>query len=284
MIYVLVTGKDSQIAQCIIDLQYNHHNVSFDFKNSKELDITSEESISMTFKAKIYDYCINCAAYTAVEKAETEQEKADLINRKGVKNLALACKLNDTTLIHISTDFVFDGEKKAPYKEEDETNPINFYGKTKRDGEIEIENILDKYFIIRTSWLYSIYGANFVKTILKLGRNKKELNVVCDQFGSPTHARDLAKAIIKIIKMKSQNYGVFHFSNIGSCSWYEFALKIFSVLKLQTDINKIEAKNYPSNVLRPYYSVLNSKKIQSELNIQIQNWETALERTLKRLD
>lgn len=272
MISVLVTGKDSQLAMCIKDLQGKHPLLDFTFKDSKELDIISKASISKTFEANPYDYCVNCAAYTAVDKAESEPEKAKAVNTFGAKNLAVACKENNTVLIHISTDFVFDGKQNTPYTEEDETNPINVYGKTKRDGELEIENVLEEYFIIRTSWLYSQYGNNFVKTILKLSQEKEEINVVNDQIGSPTYALDLANFILNIICRESKKYGVYHFSNNGEISWYDFAIEIVNLFKLDIKVNPIKTSSYISLAPRPNYCVMDLTKTDKIFNIKTINW------------
>ncbi|TCK67814.1 dTDP-4-dehydrorhamnose reductase [Winogradskyella wandonensis] len=278
MISVLVTGKDSQLGLCIRDLQDSHTEILFDFKNSKELDITSEQSIAKTFEANAYDYCVNCAAYTAVDKAETEPEKAKLINTIGVKNLALACKNHGVVLIHISTDFVFDGKKKTPYTEEDLTNPINVYGKTKRDGEIEIDRVLDRYFIIRTSWLYSQYGNNFVKTILRLAEEKDEINVVDDQLGSPTNANNLAELIVKLISTKNKAYGIYHFSDKGTTSWYGFAREIFSRSGVKVQLNNITSSGFYTAAKRPKYSVLDTSKISKEIGLISKDWKDGLKR------
>lgn len=276
MISVLVTGKDSQLAMCIKDLQEKHPLLDLTFKNSKELDITSEASISKAFEDKPYDYCVNCAAYTAVDKAESEQEKAIAVNTIGAKNLAVACKENNTVLIHISTDFVFDGKQNIPYTEEDETNPINVYGKTKRDGEREISNTIRTYFIIRTSWLYSNYGNNFVKTILRLSNKKEEINVVNDQIGSPTYALDLANFILNIISRESKKYGVYHYSNNGEISWYDFAVEIVNLFKLDVKVNPIKISNYISLASRPNYSVLDIYKTKRTFHIKPKNWDVIL--------
>ncbi|SHG80877.1 dTDP-4-dehydrorhamnose reductase [Winogradskyella jejuensis] len=276
MISVLVTGKDSQLAQCIRDLQENCPEISFDFKNSKELDITSEQSVAKTFKAKTYDYCVNCAAYTAVDKAEIEPQKAKLVNTIGVKNLALACKRHNVVLIHISTDFVFDGKKKTPYTEEDQTNPINVYGKTKRDGEIEIQKTLKRYFIIRTSWLYSNHSNNFVRTILRLSNEKEEIDVVNDQIGCPTYASDLSVFICKIITLNSEHYGIYHFSNEGKATWYGFAKQIIEYWQLNLKLNSVNSNEYITKAKRPGFSVLDTSKAKHTFEIITKEWKSSL--------
>lgn len=276
MISVLVTGKDSQLALCIRDLQGNYPSVNFTFKNSKELDITSEDSIAKNFRLNGYKYCINCAAYTAVDKAESEPEKAKAVNTVGAKNLAEACRKYNVILIHISTDFVFDGKKETPYTEEDPSNPINVYGKTKRDGEIEIDKVLDKYFIIRTSWLYSQYGNNFFKTMLRLSKEREELNVVDNQFGSPTNANNLAELIVKLISTKNKAYGVYHFSDKGTTSWYGFAREIFSRSGVKVHLNAITSSDFYTPANRPKFSVLDTSKILKELEVTNQEWKDVL--------
>jgi len=276
MISVLVTGKDSQLAQCIMDCEKDFPEIELTYKNSKALDITDEQSVNKNFKEIAFDYCINCAAYTNVEKAEIESQRAKEVNTIGAQNIAKACKENGSTLIHISTDFVFDGEKKAPYLETDKPNPINIYGVTKFDGEKVIDKILENYFIIRTSWLYSEYKSNFLKTILKLANEQKEVNIVNNQLGSPTYALDLANFILKIISTKSNNYGIYHYSNFGEISWYNFALEIVKTWNLDLKINPINSNDYITQANRPSFSVLNLTKIQQHFNIKLYRWKDSL--------
>ena len=234
---ILVTGKDSQLAQCINDIEYILPSFKFIYKNSKDLDITNFKSLNDFFRTQKIDFCINCAAYTAVDKAEIEVQHAQQVNEIGPKNLATLCSLFNTTLIHISTDFVFDGKKKSPYTELDQTNPLNVYGQTKLNGENQIIENAIKYYIIRTSWLYSEYGHNFLKTIHKLSKIKSEISVIDNQIGSPTYAGDLANFILKIVNSKSNSYGIYNYSNLGEVSWYEFGLKISNMWNLSIDIN-----------------------------------------------
>lgn len=278
MISVLVTGKDSQLSQCIADCEKDYPELEFTYKNSKDLDITDIKSVKKTLQKNEFDYCINCAAYTAVDRAETETETASKVNTIGVKNLANICKENNTVLIHISTDFVFDGEKKAPYLETDKPNPINVYGATKLEGEIEIARVFENYFIIRTSWLYSEYNSNFLKTILRLANNRKEIDVVDNQTGSPTYATDLASFIIHIISSKSKNYGVYNYSNSGETTWYNFASEIALLWNLELKINPINSKDYKTEATRPNYSVLNTTKLQTNFNLKISSWNDSLQR------
>ncbi len=204
---ILVTGAHGQLGKCIQDLAKEHSKLNFIFTDYEDLDITKPEGVNEFFKNQIFDYCINCAAYTAVDKAEVEKDKAFLVNAEAAKYLAESCKEHGATLIHVSTDFVFDGEKGEPYTEEDKPNPINIYGASKLKGEQYVQNILEKHFIIRTSWVYSEYGHNFVKTMLRLAEERNEISVVNDQIGSPTYAGDLAKVIFTIILKEKTEYG-----------------------------------------------------------------------------
>lgn len=260
MINILVTGSNGQLGQCLKDLKDIHSNINFTFVSSSELDISDKKSIEIIFSAGEFKYCINCAAYTKVDKAEEEVELAYSVNAEAVKYLAESCKENDVTLIHISTDFVFDGQKAVPYTENDDPNPINVYGSSKLKGEQYVQEIMEDYFIIRTSWVYSEYGNNFVKTMLRLADEKKEINVVNDQIGNPTYAGDLARFILFLINEPSVNRGIYNFSNFGNISWYDFATKIFQISKNQIKINWVETNEYPTKARRPSYSVLELSK------------------------
>lgn len=273
---VLVTGANGQLGQSLQFISDHYSDIQFHFYTSTELDITNRNNIKEIFSLIKPDFCINAAAYTAVDKAESEIEKATLINVTGAKNMALICAEFSTTLIHVSTDFVFDGIKETPYTEEDTTNPQGVYGKTKREGEIEIIKYLKHYFIIRTSWLYSSFGNNFMKTMLKLANERNSLNVVNDQIGTPTHAVDLAKAIIEIILSGSKNFGIYHYSNEGNTSWYGFAKEIFNIYKTIIDLQPIPTSEFPTPAKRPKYSVLDKSKIKSEFGISIKDWKESL--------
>jgi dTDP-4-dehydrorhamnose reductase len=213
-----------------------------------------------------------------VDKAESEPEKAHLINCIGAKNLAETCKEFNAKLIHISTDFVFDGSKNEPYSEMDLPNPKGVYGQTKLEGEIAIQEVFDAYFIIRTSWVYSEFGANFMKTMLRLASERSSLNVVNDQIGTPTNAVDLANAILKIVENEnsSTHFGIFNFSNEGQCSWYDFAKKIFEINQVKIDVTPIPSAQFPTPAKRPSYSVLDKSKIKKTFGIQINDWQTTL--------
>jgi dTDP-4-dehydrorhamnose reductase len=280
---VLVTGANGQLGKCLDELSLLHSSINFVFTNSQELDITKKNEVSQVFESVKFDYCINCAAYTAVDKAEKEQDKARSVNVNGAINLAEACCKSNTTLIHISTDFVFDGKYNQPYNETDKTNPLSVYGKTKLDGELKIQEVLNNYFIIRTSWLYSEYGANFMKTMLRLGKDRTELSVVGDQIGTPTYAKDLAEVLLKIVLANEKSYGVYHYSNEGITSWYDFAKEIFAITNSIIKLNKITTPEYPTPAVRPQYSVLDKEKIVKNLTITTPNWKQSLKKALGNL-
>ena len=284
MTKVLVTGGKGQLGQCLQSISNDFKTLDFVFLGSNDLDISNNIEVEAYFKNNTFDYCINCAAYTAVDKAEEEPEKAKQINEIGAKNLAHACFKNSVTLIHISTDFVFDGEVKLPYTEEDTTNPISVYGKTKRDGELAIISNLPQHFIIRTSWLYSEFGNNFVKTMLRLSKEREELSVVDDQMGSPTYAKDLAEVILKIISSQSNNFGIYHYSNQGEITWYDLAKEIFKQSNADINLYKTDSNTFKTLATRPKYSVLNTSKIHSLLNLEPIQWEKSLEKCLKEIN
>jgi len=279
---VLVTGGKGQLATCIKDIDHSMLGFDFIYVDVDELDITKKPEIDSFFQANDITHCINCAAYTAVDKAESEIEIAEQINALGVKNLALACKKNNATLIHVSTDFVFDGKGNRPYTEDDDERPISVYGQTKLDGERAILSNLDKFFIVRTSWLYSQHGHNFFKTMLKLGKERSELSVVCDQIGTPTYAGDLASMLVNIITESKVNYGTYHFSNEGVASWYDFAMAIFDEGNINIDLQPIMTKEYPTPAARPKYSVLDKSRIKREFGLNVPYWRESLKKCLSR--
>jgi dTDP-4-dehydrorhamnose reductase len=278
---VLVTGSSGQLGQSLQFIAKKHPNIQFKFFDSKALDITNIKNCSEVFSKIKPQYCINTAAYTAVDKAESESEKARIINVEGSKNLAKACKEYSTTLIHISTDFVFDGSKTVPYTEEDATNPQSVYGQTKLDAEVAIQAIIDHYYIIRTSWVYSQFGPNFMKTMLRLASERTSLSVVNDQIGTPTNAVDLAETILKIIisdfQLPASNFGIYNYSNEGECSWYDFAKRIFEINSVNINLQPIPTTSYPTPAKRPKYSVLDKNKIKTVFGIGIKTWEKSLE-------
>jgi dTDP-4-dehydrorhamnose reductase len=286
---VLVTGSAGQLGQSLQFIAPNYPDVQFAFLDSSKLDITNLENCQQVFSKHKPDFCINAAAYTAVDKAESEPEKANLINVIGAKNLAEVCKKHNTILLHVSTDFVFDGNKQTPYTEQDIPNPTGVYGKTKLDGEIEIQKTWEKHFIVRTSWVYSQFGNNFMKTMLRLASERDTISVVNDQIGTPTNAVDLAKALITIIchtelvevqQPTTNNFGIYNFSNEGQCSWFDFAKKIFEINDLNINLQPIPTTSFPTPAKRPSYSVLDKTKIKStfgpEVSGEIKNWEESL--------
>ena len=278
---VLVTGANGQLGQAIQFVARNYPNINFVFCSSSDLDITNKENCDSVFNKEKPDFCINAAAYTAVDKAESEPEQAELINVIGAKNLAEACKNFNAKLIHISTDFVFDGSKNSPYNETDLPNPKGVYGQTKLEGEIAIQEVFDAYFIIRTSWVYSQFGNNFMKTMLRLVSERASLSVVSDQIGTPTNAVDLAECLVTIItehsKLNTEHYGIYNFSNEGQCSWFDFAKKIFEINQVKIDVTPIPTTQFPTPAERPKYSVLDKTKIKTVFGIVIKPWEQSIE-------
>ena len=278
---VLVTGASGQLGQAIQFIAKNHSEIKFVFCSSSDLDISNKENCQTVFQKTKPDFCINAAAYTAVDKAESERDKAELINVLGSKNIAEVCNNFDVKLIHISTDFVFDGSNDKPYTETQITNPKGVYGQTKLDGEKAIQQVFSKYYIIRTSWVYSQFGNNFMKTMLRLASERTALSVVNDQIGTPTNAVDLAEALVQIILSNNQqptndNYGIYNFSNEGECSWYDFAKKIFEINNVSIDLSAIPTEQFPTPAQRPKYSVLDKSKIKTTFGITIKTWEESL--------
>lgn len=281
---ILVTGSKGQLGSEIKGLSSNY-SYNFFFTDRLNIDITNKDNIKDFCQTNNINVIINCAAYTAVDKAESDTENADLVNRKAVKKLAIVSSELNIKLIHISTDYVFDGRNFKPYKEEFQTSPQGVYGKTKLEGELELININPKNsLIIRTSWVYSYYGNNFVKTMLRLGKEKDSLGVVFDQIGTPTYALHLAKIILDIIpQIENEKVEIVNFSNEGVVSWYDFAKEIMKMAKLSCKINPIESFQYPTPAVRPHFSVLNKAKIKAMFNIEIPYWKDGLDDCLKRL-
>lgn len=279
----LVTGANGQLGQAIEFISGNYPEINFVFCDSSELDITNKENCREAFIKYKPNFCINTAAYTAVDKAESEPQKAHLINVIGPTNLAEICKEHEVVLIHISTDFVFDGNQTKPYTEMDTPNPTSVYGQTKLDGEKAIQEILKQHFIIRTSWVYSQFGNNFMKTMLRLASERDSLSVVNDQIGTPTNAVDLAEVLIKIVSSNHQfltsNFGIYNFSNEGYCSWYDFAKKIFEINNIKIDLRPIPTSSYPTPAKRPIQSVLDKTKIKSVFCVIIDCWDESLKKT-----
>ena len=280
---IVVFGASGQLGHCINAVSKELHYPFIYFIQKDEANILDTENITAIFEKYQPLYCINCAAYTAVDKAEDHADDALLVNETGVEYLSRLCKIYNTKLIHISTDFVFGGNKACPLNELDETNPVNVYGITKLGGEKAVQSILTDFFIIRTSWLYSEFGNNFVKTMLKLGKEREVLNVIADQVGTPTYGMDLAYCIFSIIKQSSTAYGVYHFSNEGVASWYDFAKAIFDITKINTQLTPVKTEEYVTKARRPSYSLLDKSKIKQCLNITIPYWRDSLELCINRL-
>ena len=274
---ILVTGANGQLGQCLQKISSQFEEFEFIFTDSETLDITNKEEVNDFFWQNAPDFCINAAAYTAVDLAETDIEKAFLVNADGTENLAEACAENNAQFIHVSTDYVFDGENNLAYTEEDFTNPLGVYGASKLAGDELALEVNPCSVILRTSWVYSEFGKNFVKTMLSLFATKEELNIVADQFGQPTNANDLAEAIMKIIKSEKITPGIFNFSNLGRISWFDFAEKIAELSDAKIKLNAIETSQYPTPAKRPKNSVLDLDKISKTYAIQLKPWEESIE-------
>lgn len=297
---ILVTGKDGQLGQSLSALKKEYPLLDMTFVGREELDLSDATSINKYFKERDFDVIINCAAYTVVDKAESEPELADQINHLAVKQLAEIAKQQECVLIHISTDYVFNGQNYKPYIETDETDPQSVYGDTKLKGELAIKAINPRGCIIRTSWVYSEFGNNFVKTMQRLGSERDQLNVIFDQIGTPTYAGDLAECILQIVndefsminenkqtsnpvdepRIQNQKSKIYHYSNEGVCSWYDFAKTIFELSNIQCEVNPIETKDYPTPAIRPHYSLMNKAKIKANLNLTIPYWKDSLRKCL----
>ena len=285
---ILVSGSNGQLGSEIKDLVTNYKDFNFFFRDLPELNICDAEALNTFIFNQNINAVINCAAYTAVDQAEEDVVIAEQVNAKGVLNLVNALKKVDGKLIHISTDYVFDGTSFLPYKESDPVSPIGVYGKTKRAGELAVINSDIDSIVIRTSWLYSAFGNNFVKTMLKLGHDRDELGVIFDQVGTPTNASDLAKTCLDILSDKSSenisaNGKIYHYSNEGVASWYDFATAIMELGSLDCKVRPIETKDYPTPAKRPHYSVLNKTKIKTDFNIEIPYWRDSLEKCIEKL-
>ncbi|MCM8569630.1 dTDP-4-dehydrorhamnose reductase [Gramella jeungdoensis] len=273
---ILVSGANGQLGQCFQKHAKKYPNYKFLFCSSRELDITDKESLRRTFEKNKPDYFINTAAYTNVEQAEKEKEKAFDVNAEAAGNVAEICKKHDTTLFHFSTDYVFNGKASKPYQETDEVEPINVYGASKLKGEEKIQAILDKYFIFRTSWLYSEFGHNFFNTILRKANENAELNITTSQLGTPTNANDLAEFVLKIIDSASEEYGLYHFSNLGEATWYDFAEEILNYSKKMDQVTLNKTGFFKTLAERPPYSVLSKEKAQKKFGFRILDWKESL--------
>lgn len=275
---ILVVGGNGQLGNCIRKIAPDFElDYEFTFTDSQTLDITNENQINSFFAENKPDYCINASAYTAVDLAEKEKEKAFAVNANGVAHLAEACKEHNAVMIHVSTDYVFDGETNLCYSEDDFTSPIGVYGESKLKGEELALDLNSKTIILRTSWLYSEFNKNFVKTMLNLFSQKEELGIVGDQFGQPTNANDLAEAIMTIIEAPQITYGVFHFSNYPETTWFEFAKKIAELSKSKIKLNQLTTEQYPTPAKRPKRSTMCLDKIEETYKIELKHWENSLE-------
>lgn len=281
---ILVTGANGQVGKELRQLAAAYPQFQFLFLSREDLPIHHFELVRNFFETSQPAFCINCAAYTAVDKAESEKDLALLVNAESVGVLAAVAKLYNTRFIHISTDYVFDGTATTPYKEDAPVNPVNFYGSTKLKGEEECQQANAAAIIIRTSWVYSAFGNNFVKTMLRLMKERQSLNVVNDQLGSPTYAADLANAILQIINSGNWQPGIYHYSNTGVISWYQFAVAIKELAGLNCTVNPIPTSAYPTPAKRPAYSVFNKEKIQSTYKLHIPDWKDSLKICLTKLE
>ena len=286
---VLITGSNGQLGSEIKDLASGYENLECIFRDLPELDICDTKALTSCIVDENINTVINCAGYTAVDKAEEEEQIAQKVNSEGVLNLVNALKKVNGKLIHISTDYVFDGNHSKPYKETDLVSPIGVYGETKRAGELAVLNSSIDAIVIRTSWLYSAYGNNFVKTMLRLGNFKESIQVVYDQIGTPTYAKDLAKTCLDILSDESSTKistkgSLYHYSNEGVTSWYDFAKAIMVISNIDCKVIPIETKDYPTQAIRPLYSVLDKSKITSDFKVTIPHWRDSLTNCIKKIN
>ncbi|HQB27880.1 MAG TPA: dTDP-4-dehydrorhamnose reductase [Paludibacter sp.] len=281
---VLVTGSKGQLGNEIQVLALSYPQFNFIFTDVEELDICNRRSVDDFFAVHKIDFLINCAAYTAVDKAEEDKLMCFQINKDAVGHLGEASARHGVKMLHVSTDYVFDGKSYVPYTEEMPVSPATVYGQSKAEGEQLLASVLQNAVVVRTSWLYSSFGNNFVKTMLRLGRERVSLQVVFDQVGTPTYAADLADALLQIISAGKLIPGIYHYSNEGVCSWYDFALAIFKSAKIECDVLPINSKDYPTKTPRPHYSVLNKQKVKSTYNLRIAHWEDSLKLCIQKLE
>lgn len=280
---ILVTGANGQLGKELRDIAPSYPEVDFLFLSREDLPIHHYELVRNTFDGFKPDYCINCAAYTAVDKAEQEAELAYIVNSESVGILAAVSKIHDCKFIHISTDYVFAGDSPVPYKESDATGPVSVYGKSKLAGENEAVTQNPNAIIIRTSWVYSFYGNNFVKTMIRLMKERNEISVVSDQIGSPTWAADLALFIMHVIEFPEWKQGIYHFSNLGEISWYDFAVEIKKLIQSNCIVHPIPTSAYPTPAKRPAFSLLDKTKIKSVFGYEPPSWKPSLEQCVHRL-
>ena len=286
---IWVTGANGQLGREIRDLSENYSQFVFIFSDIDTLDLTDSSKVSQFMEENQFNYVINCAAYTAVDKAEEDVTLAYQVNRDSIGYIAKTAQQINAKVIHISTDYVFDGEGDKPYQETDPTNPQSVYGKSKLEGEEILREYCPESIIIRTAWLYSSHGNNFVKTMMRLGRERESLNVVADQKGTPTYAGDLAQAVLEIIvwveRKENLPVGIYHYSNLGEITWYDFALKIHELAGITNcKVAPVGTDEYPVKAKRPQYSVLNKNKIQQTFQLQIPDWEDSLKKCISILE
>lgn len=279
----LILGASGQLGQCIAKLTGDRNLTGIIFPNETEANILDTAGLKALFELHKPEYVVNCAAYTAVDKAEDDVELCRAVNSQGALNIAELCNEYGATLIHVSTDFVFEGGRPELLKETDIAEPINIYGLTKLEGEQEIVRVLKAHFILRTSWLYSEFANNFVKTMLRLAADREQMSVIADQIGSPTYAIDLAGAILDIIESGKTNYGVYHYSNEGVTSWYDFAVGIFQLSKTNIRVSPIGTLDYPTRAVRPKFSVMDKTKIKNTFGFEIPYWRDSLAICIERL-
>ena len=282
---ILITGSNGQLGSEFRSLENIYRDYQFTFTDIEELDLTDFKAVHSFFEENTFDYCVNCAGYTAVDKAEDEPDKAFLLNAIAIKNLAKECAGNKVRLIHISTDYVFDGNATRPYKEDNPVSPESVYGLSKLKGEEAVLKYSSNAIIITTAWLCSRFGKNFVKTILKLGSEKNELNVVDDQIGSPTFSNDLARAVLEItssIENRNTNE-IYHYSSEGTISWFIFAKAIIEMAGLTCEIKPVNTNKYPTKAKRPVYSVLDKGKIKNDFGLKIPDWKSSLSKLIQDL-
>ena len=281
---ILVTGSNGQLGNEMRQISKSYSQFNYIYTDIEELDICNKTNLDDFVKLNKVDFIVNCAAYTAVDKAENDTELCYKINFEAVKNIAEIASKHQIKVVHISTDYVFDGTNYIPYTEKEQVCPYTVYGKSKLAGEQTLSENCKDAIIIRTSWLYSSFGNNFVKTMIKLGKERDSLNVIFDQIGTPTYAADLADTIMKIIIHENFTTGIYHFSNEGVCSWYDFTKSIHRISGINCNVKPIESKEYPTPTPRPHFSVLNKAKIKSTYGLNIPHWEESLEKCLKLLN
>ena len=277
---ILITGSNGQLGSSLQKIQTTYTHCAFYFTDIDTLDICDKKSLVEFVQSNRIAYILNCAAYTAVDRAEDDRDICMRINRDAIRYIGEVASAEGIKVIHVSTDYVFDGTLTRPYREDDPTNPVSVYGHSKWEGDMALQRVCPDAVIIRTAWLYSEYGANFVKTMLRLGKEKTEINVVCDQTGSPTYAEDLAVAMMAVVEHQPFLPGIYHFSGEGVCSWYDFAAKIMELGGLDCRVRPITTQAYPTRAVRPANSVLDKGKIKTTFNLHIPQWEESLAKCL----